>query len=144
MPGTASSSEVMDALPRFSRCAVMAKRCASSRMRCTRKSPWLPGGSRMPSAPARQEELLALLGQAGHRHDLGQAEFGQHLDGHAKLALAAVHDQQVGQPLPRLVRLARLAARIGHRLLDRAAEAAAQHLAHGRRSRPARPGCRGL
>ena len=67
-----------------------------------------------------QEHLLALLGQADERQVV-QAELIEHLAGGADLALAAVDDDQVGQPPAQL---------LGAPLLrpQRAAEAAAQDL----------------
>ena len=61
-----------------------------------------------------------LFRQTRHRHHLGQPKLGQYLHGDAERSLAAIHDaQQIGQQLPGFIRFARLAARIGRRLLDR-------------------------
>jgi len=65
-PGMASSLEANPILPRRLRCAVIAKRCASSRMRWIRYSPCERSSRRIEYAPLWQEKFLFLLGQASH------------------------------------------------------------------------------
>ena len=99
-PAPCPAAMTTPVLLRRLRWKVMAKRCASSRMRCTRKRPSELSRQQDRDALAGQENLLALLGQPDHRHLIQQIELLQHLDRHAELALAAVHDQQVGQHRP--------------------------------------------
>ena len=112
-----SSTLVVMRLPRSSRWNVMAKRWASSRMRCSRysASDWRGQPDRV--GLARHVHLLEPLGQRRHRDLVVEAELLEHPDGHAELALAAVDQQQlrrVGE-LARRVSPAGVAARPGRR-----------------------------
>ena len=121
----------MPVLARLARCAVMAKRCASSRTRCTRYSPCDWRGSRIESGSTGQEDLFLLFRQAAHRHLPEQLESFQHLDRHAQLSFAAVDDQQIGQHRKRWIDPRRVAGlMLGGFRVEVAAEAARQRLAH--------------
>ena len=90
----------------------MAKRWASSRRRWTRYRADDVGGSTIGSGAAGQEQLLALLGQAGQRQVV-QPELVEDRLGRADLALAAVDDDEV-RHRPAALLLAALLARPGH------------------------------
>ena len=107
----------------------MAKRCASSRSRWTKKSAGSRGEQAERLAALDEEGLAARvavgpLGDRGERH-ARHAERGQDLARGLELPLAAVDDDEVGRvgKSPRVRRLA---------LAQKPGEAAGQHLAHHR------------
>ena len=105
-----SSTDLVMRLSRSCRWYVMAKRCASSRTRCSRYSASDWRGMRIGSALAGDEDLLELLGQRRHRDLVVETEVFEHAHGDAELALAAVDEQQlrrVGELLALLQRPAR-------------------------------------
>ncbi len=77
----------------------------------------------------RQEELFLLFGQPHHRHAAGQLKAFQHSHRPRQLALAAIHNQQVGQARKRGVGLVAGGLGTGLQGLP-AAEAARQHFFH--------------
>ena len=109
-PGRSSNAERTVRLARRSRWYVIANRCASSRSRWTRYSAGDVGGRTIGSGRSGQEQLLALLGQAGERQVV-QPELVEDLLGGAHLALAAVDDHEV-RHRPAALLLAPLLARL--------------------------------
>ena len=95
-PGTPSSAETVMALPRFCRWKVIAKRWASSRIRCSRYRPAEARGQDHREVAVRQPDLLQPLGQADHV-DVLDAQLRQGAGGGVDLRLAAVDDDEVGR-----------------------------------------------
>ena len=75
----------------------MAKRCASSRMRCSRYSASDWRGIRIGSASPGHVTSSNRLASDGHRDLLVEPELLEHPDGDAELALAAVDEQELGR-----------------------------------------------
>ena len=72
----------------------MAKRCASSRTRCSRKSPCEPRGQDHRRLVAGDPHLLQPLGQPHHGH-IGDPELGDGVGGSSGLDRSAVDDDEL-------------------------------------------------
>ena len=116
-------------LPRRSRWKVMAKRCASSRTRCSRYSASEPRRQADRVGRARPVHLLELLGQRGQRDLAVEPQLAHHPLRHAELPLAAVDQQQVGRVGE--ARLRPLPPPAPRPRSFRRGEPARQHLLHG-------------
>ena len=105
MPGTPSSSDRRSRMLRALRWNVTAKRCASSRIRCSSSSAGSFAASAIGSGVIAREDQLLLLREAD-RDQVGEAERLERLVGRRELALAAVDDDQVGKRAAVLEQLA--------------------------------------
>ena len=126
------SSSALDVMrfDRRSRWNVLAKRWASSRMRCSMNKPSLPRAHLDGFGATRHVHLLELFGECGDRDLVGETELVDDPLGHVQLPLATIDDEQLG-------RVGELAGPVTP-LLDRAVtlvdvrlQPAREHLFHG-------------
>ena len=110
-PAISSSAERMPVFERTSRWYVIANRCASSRMRCTRYSACDVAVEHDRLRNVRHVQLLEPLREARQR-DLPDAEVAHCVVRRGHLALASVHDHEVRHRPERLVVLRRRSRRI--------------------------------
>ena len=131
MPGTASSSDRRSRVERCCRWKVTAKRCASSRMRCSSRSAGPCGSMRDRQIAVAHEHQLLLLREAD-RDQVREPDLLERLVGRVQLSLAAVDHDQIRET----VRRPRARARSGGRTTCFIAAKSSRNAARAGRSGP--------